>query len=367
MFVAPEVAPLVEPEAWLRRMLDFEAAHARARSRAGLLDPAIAQEIVEACARLVFDPTEVLAEATESVTPVVPLLGRLRSGLGAEAADQVHRGATSQDVVDTASMLLLREGASVVAADLRAAALRAAELAERHRHTPMMARTLLKQALPTTFGLKAAGWLAGLAEAAAALDRVGFVVQFGGPAGNLHGEGTDGLRVAELLADELGLGMPTLPWHSDRRPLWEVVAALAGGARASGKVGTDVKLLAQDEVAEVEVRAGGSSSMTHKRNPVDAVAAVAAARLALGAAGSLLQGFDHEHERAAGAWQAEWPMVAAVLGYTSGAARAVRTLLENLEPVPSRMADRVEQSPDLVACDLLIDRALDAYGRYLPS
>src|SRR5690348_3620288 len=264
-------------------MLDTEAALARALERAGLA-PAGAGGGVPAAAAGTFDAGELGGQAALSGNPVPALVAALRKAVPAEAADTVHRGATSQDIIDTAAMLLARGALEAIAADLAAAAGGCAGLAAAHRDTVMIGRTLLQQAVPVTFGLVAAGWLTGLDEAADAVARVRaarLAVQFGGAAGTLASLGADGPAVAGLLARELGLAQPVLPWHTDRSRVIDVSAACAAAAAALSKIARDVTLFAQSEVGEVREggggsgageRRGGSSAMPHKQNPVAAIA-----------------------------------------------------------------------------------------------
>jgi 3-carboxy-cis,cis-muconate cycloisomerase len=239
-----------------------------------------------------------------------------------------------------------------------AAAAACARLADENRGTVRAARTLLQQAVPTTFGLKAASWLVGVVDARRRLAAVELAAQLGGAAGTLASLGDRGPEVLRLYARELGLAEPPLAWHANRVRVAELGGALGLVAGACGKVALDVILLAQTEVAEVRAPAGGSTAMAHKRNPASAVLAVAAARQAAPAF-SLL----HEHERAAGAWQAEWPELSRALAYAGGAAAALRTTLEGLQVDAERM--RANMAPVLAdypeAGEAFVDRALAHY------
>ena len=269
---------------------------------------------------------------------MVALVGALRERVGAEAAGDVHRGATSQDILDSAAMLIAYRALGPLLDDLRCAADAAATLAERHRATPMAGRTLLQQALPTTFGLKAAGWMTALDAAAARLDAVRrerLAVQLGGGAGTLAAFGDRGPELLAALARELGLAEPVLPWHTDRTRIAELASALGEACGAAGKPAADLVLLAQDEVEEVreagEPGRGGSSAMPHKRNPVAAISVLACARDAPGLVATLLASMVGEHERAAGAWQAEWRPLTELLRLTGSAAAWLRDGLERVE------------------------------------
>jgi 3-carboxy-cis,cis-muconate cycloisomerase len=295
-------------------MLDTEAALARAAAAAGLIPAEAAEAIGTACREPGrFDIAELGRAAAGPGNPVEPLVRRLREVVGPAAAEHVHAGTTSQDVFDTATMLVARGALGAVIADVDAAGDAAARLAVEHRRTVMAGRTLLQQARPTTFGAKAAGWLSGLDDAAdllGAVRRHRLSVQLGGAAGTLAALGPHGPDVVARLAAELGLDAPAIPWHTNRSRIAELAAALGVAAAALAKPARDVTLLAQTEIAEVREGVSGrgrSSAMAHKRNPVAAVATLANTAQAPGLVATVLAAAGgHEHERAAGAWHAEW-------------------------------------------------------------
>ena len=366
----PEMSAAMSDEAWLRALLHFEAALARAEARAGLIPQAVAEEIAGATAGGGFDLTGIGHRAADSGTPVVPLLEALRGRLSPAGAESLHRGATSQDAVDTALMLVARHGLELLAAALDGLAAAAAGLASTHRATVMAARTLLQQALPTTFGLKAAGWLVAVHEAADRLDayrRSRLAVQLGGPAGTLAGLGEVGVAVRQALAADLQLREPILPWHTARARVGELGGVLALAAGTAAKIALDVILLAQTEVAEVAEPAapgrGVSSAMPHKRNPVLSVEAVAAARGVQAQAGVLLGSLVQPHERAAGEWQAEWAAVSEGFRLTAGAVARVREVLEGLEVNPERMRSNLVVTGSTASAQALVDLALENYQR----
>jgi 3-carboxy-cis,cis-muconate cycloisomerase len=347
-------AAAVSAEAWLAGMLAFEAALARAQAGAGLISGADAEAVGAACAGA-FDPAELGAGAGEIGNPAGPLVSALKARTDAP----VHRGATSQDVVDTAAMLVTRDALAAIRADLAGAADAAAGLARTHRDTPMIGRTLLQQAVPTTFGLKAAGWMTGLDEARAGLERVRLSVQLGGAAGTLAG---NSLEVLDALAGELGLETPVLPWHTLRGRIGELAGALGVAAGAVAKPARDIVLLAQNEVAEVrEAVGGGSTAMPHKHNPVAAIAALGCAQQAPGYVANLLAAMVQEHERAAGAWHAEWRPLSVLLITVGSAAAWLRASLDDLEVDAARMrANLGGAAPDPGHAPRLVDRALQA-------
>jgi 3-carboxy-cis,cis-muconate cycloisomerase len=380
--------------AWLQAMLDAEAGLARALERAGLT-PAGSGEAVTAAARAEnFDPNELGGLAALTGNPVPGLARALARQVPQTAVSAVHRGATSQDILDTAAMLLAKRALGVIETDLTRAAGAAADLAETHRASIMIGRTLLQQAVPVTFGLVAAGWLTSLDEARAGLAAVGsqrLAVQFGGAAGTLASLGDAGQRVALLFAEEVGLALPVLPWHADRLRVIDLGAALARAAAALGKIARDVTLLAQSEVGEVSEgpgpeqrgpeqrgpeqrgpdqrgqdqrgpeqrgqdqrgpdqrgpeqpgaaaspRRGGSSAMPHKRNPVAAVAILGCTKQVPGLLATLTAASEQELQRAAGAWHAEWEPLTALLRLTGSASSWAAELLAGLVVDTSRMA-----------------------------
>jgi 3-carboxy-cis,cis-muconate cycloisomerase len=388
LFSSPsEVSAACGDAAWLRAMLDFEGAFAGALADVGLADRVAAEEIAAICgagdieaasarhgygtdaagssAPADWDLDALGAGTGRDGTPIPALLAQLRPRLSDAAQAVLHRGATSQDVVDTAGMLVAKRALVPLLADLDAAGDAAAALADRHRADLAACRTLLQQAAPITFGLRAANWLAGLDDAASRLANVRderLALQRGGAAGDLAAFGDHGPEVAAALAKRLDLSAPPVPWHTNRSRPVELAAALGQAAGAAGKVGTDVVLLAQTEVAEVaEGRPGASSAMPHKRNPAAAVSAVAAARRTPGLVATMFAAMPGEQERAAGAWQAEAETLAELLSLTGVAVAAARRSLEGLEVFPDRMRENVEMSGDLGADDAIIDRALAAH------
>jgi 3-carboxy-cis,cis-muconate cycloisomerase len=378
IFVPDELADAVADRAWLAALLDAERALVNANAQAGLVPEAAAAAIVAALRVDLYDSEALAREGRAAGNPVEPLVRAIRAKVGDEHAALVHRGATSQDIVDSAAMLVARRALLLIDGELGGAAAACARLAEEHRGTVMAARTLLQQAVPTTFGYKAAGWLVGVVEARARLGALELPAQLGGAAGTLAALGNDGPEVLRLYAAELDLREPTLPWHTIRTPLVDLACALAGVAGVAAKIARDVVLLAQTEVAEVAEGGGGASStMPHKRNPTNAILADACARHARANAGVLLESAVQEHERAAGAWHAEWHALSTALAAAGGAAAAVRRSLEGLQVDAARMRANVTgetlsearrlgievSGPDdyLGAADVFVDRALALY------
>ncbi|MDD7938766.1 lyase family protein [Actinomycetospora lutea] len=344
----------VADEAWVAALLEVEAALARAAADVGTLERADADAIAEAC-RLPVDPTALGEEAAASGNPVVPLVTRLRARLEGSAASGVHRGATSQDVVDTAAMLVARRAVAAITADLAAAADAAAGLAAAHRDRPAAGRTLLQQAAPITAGLRFAGWCAGLDDAARALAAWRPAVQLGGAVGTLAAFDGHGRAIRAALARHLDLAEPVLAWHTERGRVAELAGLLGRAGTAVGSVSTDLVLLAQTEVGEVREDVpgrGGSSTLPHKRNPVAAVSARAAAVAAPGLVASVLTGASlHEHERAAGPWHAEWGPLRELLRTVGSGASWLADALGHLVVDTDRVAASLDATGGLLLAE----------------
>ena len=362
LFVPDAFRDAVEEAAWLDAMLDAERALANAGSLVGVVPPADAAAIAEQCDPSLYDTDVLWTQGRAAGNPVEPLVRSLRERVGGDAASYVHLGATSQDVLDTAAMLVSRSTAGLLAGELDDLAAACAGLAQEHRSTPISARTLLQRAVPSTFGAKAAGWLVAVLDAHARLAALHYPAQLGGAAGTLAALGPRGVEVLAAYAAELELEEPVIPWHADRGPVAAIAAALGRVAAVSAKIGVDVVLLAQTEVGEVSPREGGrSTAMPHKRNPVDAVLARACARI-VHANVVVLTAAEHEHERAAGAWHAEWPALSTALAYAGGSAAAARACVQDLAVHPERMrANLAADEPDVGSAEAFVDRALARY------
>ena len=319
----------VSDRAWVQAMLDVEAA---------LGGPAVSASEI--------DVAELGRQAAEHASPVVPL---------AERFPATHAGATSQDILDTAMMLVAKRALRPLLVDAGAAADAAATLADRHRGTAVMGRTLLRPALPTSFGLEAAGWMTAIGEGIRELRRVPLAVQMGGPVGHRDP------RIATEVAGRLELDDPVVPWHTDRVRPARLAGALGVLAGALAKVARDVTL--SDCLREGVPGRGGSSAMAHKQNPVAAVSVLACARRAPGLVATMLSAMEQERERAAGAWQSEWGTLTDLLRLTGSAAAWARDLLEHLEVDAEAMRAGAGPDPDLGAASVLIDRALKAHRR----
>jgi 3-carboxy-cis,cis-muconate cycloisomerase len=368
-FARGGAATAVSDESWFRALLEVEAALARAAARQGLVPTTAADAVTAACAEPArLDLATVVAKAADAGNPVPPLVRALQDAVGERDAVAVHVGATSQDVLDTALMLLARDAVSAIDADLGEAAGAAARLAETHRDDLVMARTLMQQALPTTFGLKAAGWLAGLDGARLRLAEVvaSLPVQYGGAAGTLAASSGSGVAVRTALAAELGLTDTAVPWHTVRLPIADLAGALGAAAGVIATVAVDVVLMAQTEVGEVSEGGdarGGSSAMPHKRNPVAAISARACARRAPGLVATLLSAMEQEHERSAGAWHSEWPTLTDLLSTVGSAAAWLAESLSGLRPDTARMAATVAAARDPELAGALAEALAPALGK----
>ncbi|MEU0162918.1 3-carboxy-cis,cis-muconate cycloisomerase [Streptomyces sp. NPDC006261] len=355
------VEAAVGDTAWLQGMLDAEAALARAQARCGTIPPAAAGEITAAARAEHLDVRELALAARETANPVVGLVKALTAVVAArspEAAEYVHRGSTSQDIFDTGAMLVAARSLRLIGADLRTVADALAELAVTHRDTVMAGRTLALHAVPTTFGLKAAGWRQLVLEAAERLERVvdgGLPVSLGGAAGTLAGylqyadPDADPADVLEDLltafADETGLAVPVLPWHALRTPIADIAAVLGHTVGALGKISADVLVLTRTETGEVAEPSvagrGASSAMPHKRNPVLATLIRSASLQVPALVSVLVQCLPAEDERSAGVWHAEWQPLRECLRLTGGAAHTAVELVRGLTVHTERMRDNL--------------------------
>jgi 3-carboxy-cis,cis-muconate cycloisomerase len=368
-----EMRDQVSGRAWLQAMLDAEAALAEAAAAHGLVPESAAAAVRHAARAEAFDLDAIAEESVASGLPVIPLVKRLRAAVPDDVADTVHIGATSQDILDTAMVLVVRRAWSVLDGHLLDAGRAAAELAEDHRDTPTVARTLLQHALPTTFGLKSAGWLVALLEARSAAANVcerRLAAQLGGAAGTLAAFGDHGLEVASSFAAALDLPEPVLPWHTARGRIGELAGALGVIAGVCDKVALDVGLLTQNEVGEAAESPGApgegkgaSSAMPHKQNPVGVARIRAAALRSRGQVAVLMAAISQEHERALGAWPAEWIAVSEQLLAVDTAVAGVADLLGGLVVRTDRMAANLELTRGLISAEAVVEELSRSLGR----
>jgi 3-carboxy-cis,cis-muconate cycloisomerase len=350
------LSDLFSDASMLGAMLEFEAALATVEGRLGVI-PAAAAETIAAVARDIdlpgVDMAPFLKETRRSATPAIPLVSLLVDRVRAvdpAAAAFVHWGATSQDVADTALVLLLTRVRPRLEPDYAALVTGLRRLSDTHAATIMLGRTLLQPATPITFGVKAAVWYANVWEGwwrlQSALGEVA-QVQFGGASGTRASLGSDAPRVTVALASELGL-QAAPPWHTRRGRLAQVGSACAILAGGLGKIARDVALLMQAEVSELAAPGGGSSAMPHKRNPSGSAVALAAVDRVPGLVAGLLAGLVHEHERALGGWQLEWPALSATLQATGAALAAMAETVTNLQVFPERMRANLDATHGVI-------------------
>jgi 3-carboxy-cis,cis-muconate cycloisomerase len=373
LYASTAMRAIMADRARLQRMLDFEAALARAEAALGVVTATGAGVIGEACDASRYDIDALVAGQVPSGNIAIAVVGALTKAVAARdpaAASFVHWGATSQDVIDTALMLELRAAIDALIADLELAIKGFAALAGRHRRTLSVARTLLQQALPMPFGLKLAGYAAALArsrERLIRLRREALVLQFGGAAGTLAVLGEHGFAVSERLAAVLNLPLPDAPWHSHRDRLAEIAACFGILTGTCGKIARDVSLMMQTEVGEAFEPAapgrGTSSTLPHKRNPVGAAAALSAATIAPNLVATLIAAQVQEHERAVGGWHTDWMTFPALALVTSGALAAVVEIAEGLEVDVERLRANLEMTGGQIMAEAVAFALAEKIGR----
>ncbi|MFH9890808.1 3-carboxy-cis,cis-muconate cycloisomerase [Streptomyces luteogriseus] len=356
--------------AFLRALLDAEAALTRAQATTGLAPAEAATAVTAAAGTGAFDVRSLAERARTGGNPVIPLVADLTKAVGDTHGPYVHRGATSQDIMDTAMMLVAARTLDPVLADLGRTEQALSRLAAEHRDTAMPGRTLTQHAVPTTFGLKAAGWRSLVLDAR---ERVGAVreslpAQLGGAAGTLAAFGaygaSDPAGLPEAYARELGLRAPELPWHTLRTPIGDLAGCLAFTAGALGKLAVDVLTLSRTEIAEVaEGSGGGSSAMPHKSNPVRSTLIASAARRAPQLAATLYGSMAAEDERPAGAWHAEWEPLRDLLRLVGGAARDAAELAEGLRVRPEAMRAHLDLTHGSIVSERLSAELAPVLGR----
>jgi 3-carboxy-cis,cis-muconate cycloisomerase len=358
LFGSESIHQAFSDEATVQRMLDFEAALARAEASLGVI-PATAATAIEArCKASKINFASLSQNAAEAGNLAIPLVKQLtdlvqKSAPG--AARYVHWGATSQDVIDTGFMLQARDALSSMLRDADRLCEALAQLTERHRATPMVARTWMQHAIPTVFGFKVAGWLDSVHRSRArieALQEQSIVLQFGGAAGTLAALGNQGLAVSRELAKQLSITLPEVPWHAQRDRIAEIATTLAMLVGSLGKVARDIALQTQTEVGELsepaKVGRGGSSTMPHKRNPVNTAVVLAAAERVPALAASVLGTMPQEHERGLGNWPAEWETVPQIFRLAGGALERMVVLIEGLEVHADRMLANLDLTRGLI-------------------
>jgi 3-carboxy-cis,cis-muconate cycloisomerase len=347
----------------LQRMLDFEAALARAEARVDVIPRTAATAIANKCRADLFDLAALAHAAANAGNLAIPMVQQLTDLVGRddkEAMRYVHWGATSQDAIDTGLVLQLRDAFDGIAADVNRLCDLLAQLAGAHRATPVAARTWMQQAVPMVFGLKAAGWLDAMTRHRTRLQEVRgrvLALQFGGAAGTLASLGQRGLDVAKALAEELQLDLPALSWHAHRDRLAEVATTLALQTGTLGKMARDISLQMQTEIGEVFEPVGqgrgGSSTMPHKRNPVACAVILSAADRVPALASIMLSAMSQEHERGLGGWHAEWETLPELVQVSAGALRAMLGTVAGLEIDAHRMRQNLEITQGLIFAEAI--------------
>lgn len=364
-YTTPEMAGLWTTASRVDAILQFEAALALALGEAGLAPPAQAEAVAAACAQQLDDPDTVWASTWERGTPLLAILDVVAGRLaGQEERRWLHHGATSQDAIDTAHMLLAAKSISLLAVDLENVARRMAELMEEHRLQPEMGRTFLQHARPTTFGMRVARWLEttlGHIEEMRSV-RSELPVQLGGPVGDRAGYGAVSQQVVDHLASRLGLAGTPLSWHTDRTPVWRLVDSVDRAVRSMAKISLDVALLASSDIGELEVRAGGSSAMAGKRNPLDSIRALACAQACRGAVAMVGGARPHELDRGLGSWHVEWFALPIVFQTAAAVCEAVDDLFAHLEVDTTSMGS-VPSEPPIEALETQMDNVAARFRR----
>jgi 3-carboxy-cis,cis-muconate cycloisomerase len=358
----------------LQAMLSFESALAKAESQAGVIPASAVQPISQQCKAPLFDLDSLARAAKSSGNIAIPLVKALTAQVAkydAEAARYVHWGATSQDVIDTGTVLQLRGALSSIANDLDTITTALAELATKHRSTVMVGRTWMQQAIPTTFGAKVAGWLDAIDRHRERLRETRtrcLVLQFGGAVGTLAALNEKSGEVAKFLAEELKLPLPTIPWHSHRDRVAEIATTLGLIVGTLGKIARDISLLSQTEVAEVfessETGRGGSSTMPHKRNPVACAGILQAAIRVPGLVSTMLIAMPQEHERGLGGWHAEWETLPEIVSLAGGATHTTSEMVSSLYVDAERMHQNLDTTRGLIFAEAATMALAEGMGKH---
>lgn len=374
LFQTQAMTALFDDRAVLGGMLRVEAALASAQAGVGMVPASALGPIVAACDPDLYDMAELGRATALAGNPAIPVVKALTAKVAESdpaAARHVHRGATSQDIIDTGFVLRARDAVALLRADLDRAIHALADLSRRHAGTPMAGRTLWQQALPTTFGLKTAGWLSLLLRVRTRLLMAGKAaetLQFGGAAGTLASQGGQGVQVARALAADLFLTLPDTPWHSQRDRVADLGAALGLLTGSLGKIARDIAHLMSSEVAEAFEPAaagkGGSSAMPHKRNPVGTTIALSAAARAPGLVATMFTALVQEQERGVGGWHAEWLTLADLFALASGAMAHMADTLSGLELDPVRMRTNLDLTDGLMMAEAVTQALAEASGRH---
>lgn len=358
LFRWPAVDEVFAARTTIQRMLDFEAALARAEAHAGLIPESAVEAIVSQCRADLFEIQGISEAAAPAGNTAIPLIKELTGKVAAisdEAAGYVHWGATSQDLIDTAAVLQLRDALALIQSELLRLHEVLCGLALQYRDTPMAGRTWMQHGVPIVLGLKFAGWADAFTRHSTRLSRVRQeiqVLQFGGAAGTLASLGDKGLAVANGMAHHLDLELPAMPWHAHRDRFAEVATTLGLLAATLGKIARDLSLLSQTEVGEISEPSGagrgGSSTMPQKRNPVTAAVVLAAATRVPGLVSTILTAMLQEHERGVGGWHAEWETLPEIVQLTAGALHHLCNTAAGFEISTGRIHENLDATRGLI-------------------
>ncbi len=369
MFGTPAMRAIFSDEALVGCYLEAEAALARAEARAGVIPPA-ASEAIDRASRTITIDFDRLRQETEIVGyPILPLVHQLTAAAG-EAGRYVHWGATTQDIMDTATVLQLRAALDIIAADLVELGDILVKLAAKYRDTPMAGRTHLQQALPVTFGYKAAVWLSSVERhserVAQARPRV-LIGQFAGAAGTLASVGEQGLEIQRLFCEELGLAQPSATWHVARDGIAEAVTLLGLITGTLGKIATDVMMMSATEFGEVSEPfvpgRGASSTMPQKRNPISSELMLASAKAVRQHVATMLDGMIHDFERATGPWHLEWVSLPEAFLLTAASLASAKFMLSGLVVHERRMRENLDLTHGLIVAEAVMMAAAPNLGR----
>ena len=357
------VAKLFRDDNYLQTMLDFEAALTQAEASSGIVPSSVANTIAAKCRVELFDKQKLSEDAGLAGNVAIPLVKQLKALALADnkdAAGFVHWGATSQDAIDTALVLQLREALALISADVEKLCGRLAKMADQHRLTPIVGRTWMQHAVPTTLGMKFAGWLDALGrhrERLREMQNRCLVLQFGGAVGTLAAVGSQGAVVAKHLSEQLKLALPQMPWHSHRDRLCEIATTLGLFTGTLGKIARDISLHMQTEIDELREPAqegrGGSSTMPHKRNPVACAVILAAAIRVPGLVATMLSAMVQEDERGLGGWHAEWETLPEIVCLTAGAMHHLADIVPRLEIDVERMRQNLNLTKGLIFAEAI--------------
>ncbi|EAU35601.1 hypothetical protein ATEG_03799 [Aspergillus terreus NIH2624] len=372
LFGTEEIRKVFDDEAYINRCIDAEAALARAQSRCNVIPPQVGEMVTQKAIHSKLDLDRLRRETEIVGYPILPLVRQLSAMCGEEAGRYVHWGATTQDIMDLASVLQMKEGLVIVERLLRDIIATLRELSAKYRDTPMAGRTHLQHALPVTFGYKCAVWLSGFQRHLERLEQLRsrtLLVQFGGAAGSLAslGDGDDGLRVRRALAEELGLADPPITWHVARDGVAEIANFLALMGGSMGKLALDIIVMSSNELGEVSEpfvpHRGASSTMPQKRNPISSEVILAASKVLRSNAGLVLDGMVADFERASGPWHLEWVAVPESFVIAVGALSQTHFALSGLCVHSKQMLDNLHSTKGLIVAEAVMMGLAPHVGR----